>query len=124
MNIDNPIWWSIIILNFFGYLTFRLGSSKKGSLSPIIEFIGGSVLLLSFILMFFKFGIIEVIILVVIFLFPITLFNEVLIFKGKLVKRPPVPKTDKEIIEGVMPGITKESKETKEYFATRFKDED
>lgn len=59
----------------------------------------------------FVFGIKEVVILVVIFMFPITLLNEFLFYKGKLVKRQDESvQNDLKMLEELMPGITKEGK--------------
>lgn len=115
MHINNLGWWLIIILNFAGYFIFRFGSSKNGILSPLVEFIGGTILLISFVLMGFVFGMKEVVILIIIFMLPITLLNEFLFYKGKLIKRQDESiQNDLKMLEEIMPGITKEGKKNKE----------
>lgn len=115
MHINNLGWWLIIILNFAGYSIFRFGSSKNGILSPMVEVIGGTILLFSFILMGFTFGFKEIVILIFIFMFPITLLNEFLFYKGKVVKRQDEnAQNDLKMLEEIMPGITRENKKNKE----------
>lgn len=113
MHLNNLSWWLIIIFNLVSYSFFRFGSSKNGVLSPLIEFTGGTLLLASFVLMGFVFGLKEVIVLIVIFMFPVTWLNESLFYKGKLVKRHnDSHQDDLKMIEELMPGITKEDKKS------------
>lgn len=114
MHINNVGWWLIILLNFTGYSVFRFGSSRNGRLSPMVEFVGGTMLLFSFILMGLMFGIKEVVVLIVIFMLPITLLNEFLFYKGKLIKRQDDSvQGDLKMLEELMPGITKEDNKDK-----------
>lgn len=114
MHLNNLGWWLIILLNLIGYSVFRFGSSKNGRLSPVVEFMGGTILIASFILMGLIFGIKEVLILIIIFMLPITLLNELFLYKGKLVKRQDdSAQGDLKMLEELMPGITKEENKDK-----------
>ena len=78
---SNLSWWLIIALNFIGFFIFMfgmiLGASYKiniGKEHPIfvlLEFFGGVVTSISFIIMFLSFGIVAGLIFILIF-FPIT----------------------------------------------------
>jgi hypothetical protein len=122
MHLNSSSWWLIFILNFLGYFIFRFGSSKNGKLSPVVEFIGGSLLITSFFFMGFIFGLIEVVFLIIIFMLPITLINEALFFRGKLVKRQEDSvQNDREILEEVMPSIIKRDKSFKTWLDNEIK---
>ena len=49
-------WWLIIVANVLGYFVLRFGIISRGLKREIIQFFGGTVLLISFILMFAFFG--------------------------------------------------------------------
>ncbi|XOA43056.1 MAG: hypothetical protein ACKKMO_01110 [Candidatus Nealsonbacteria bacterium] len=78
MHFTDLHWWLIIILNFIGYLIFLFGvkANKEDSLrqpfAEIIEFFGGTTVFISFVLMFWLFGIVNGLMLILIFWFVIT----------------------------------------------------
>ena len=73
MFFSNLHWWLIIVLNFVGFIIFSFGLKLnkkdliKKPLAEIIEFFGGIIILASFALMFWLFGIISGLILIPIF---------------------------------------------------------
>lgn len=76
--------WVIIFLNTIGYFIFRFGMVSRGYLKDLltlIEFVGGTILLGSFILMFYYFGLKNGLLLIPIFWFITTPIVEVLIGK-------------------------------------------
>ena len=81
MNINNFSWWLIIILGLISYFIFRYGMTSRGNLKEIISFLGGILLLLSFILMFLLFGIKSGVIYILIFWVVITPINEIILQK-------------------------------------------
>lgn len=97
IKLQNINWWLIVLGNLIGYFLYRFGSSKNGILSPLVEFIGGSILVVTFMVMWFQFGFIAVIGLIIIFMFPITIICEIMFFKGKLIKRQDDHISDKKI---------------------------
>lgn len=78
-------WWSIIALNFVGYFGLRFGMVSRGASRKKIEFVGGLILSLSFILMFIFEGIKSGLILIPIFWIVVTPIIELLI--GKIDKK-------------------------------------
>lgn len=85
MHFTNLHWWLIIILNFIGYfiLLFGLRANTKDSLRhplvEIIKFLGGTIVFISFVLMFWFFGIVSLIILILAFWFVITPIVRILV---------------------------------------------
>ncbi len=78
MNLSSLQWWLIVIINLIGYLIFLSGLKSslvdylRRPISEAIEFIGGVIIVISFIAMFWIFGIIGGLILIAIFWFIIT----------------------------------------------------
>jgi cellobiose-specific phosphotransferase system component IIC len=85
MNFYNLQWWLIIIINLIGYLIFLFGLKSikvdflRKHISEAIEFIGGVMVLISFIAMFWIFGIRSGLILIPIFWFVTTPISRLLI---------------------------------------------
>jgi cellobiose-specific phosphotransferase system component IIC len=85
MNFSNLQWWLIIIINLIGHLIFLFGLKSikvdylRWPFSEIIEFMGGVMVAISFVIMFWVFGIIDVLILMAIFWFIITPITRLLI---------------------------------------------
>ncbi len=82
MFYQNIIWWFILLIGFIGYFTFRFGIISRGSKKDLIEFIGGTILAISFVAMFFlgwRIGLLYILI----FWFVITPINEIIISKIK-----------------------------------------
>lgn len=57
MHFDNPTWWLIVFWNILSYCIYGLGQLKSGSLKEILQFVGGILLIASFVSMFILFGI-------------------------------------------------------------------
>jgi len=85
MHLTDIHWWLIIVLNFIGYLLFSFGLkiSKReilrNYLAEIIEFTGGIVVFTSFALIFWFFGTISGLMLILIFWFVIIPIVRILI---------------------------------------------
>lgn len=103
-------WWFVIVANVLGYFILRFGVISRGAKREIIQFFGGTVLVVSFILMFVFFGIKAGLVLIPIFGLVITPTVELII--GRVNKklfgdRRPVEHLDKSkkknVIEGVGP---------------------
>ncbi len=56
MNINNFYWWLLVLLNFASYLIYSFGNISRGNSKILIQFAGGALFVLSFILMFVLFG--------------------------------------------------------------------
>lgn len=85
--VDTLGWWLLIFLNLLGYFLLRFGMSSRGiavNALTIIEFIGGICLTVSFVLMFWKFGVKHGLILIPIFWFVVTPVVEITI--GRIFK--------------------------------------
>jgi len=83
MQINNLDWLLIVILNFFAYFVFRFGGISKGDSKEIIEFIGGTLILISFVWMFISKGLLSGVVLIIIFWVIVTPITEILIERIK-----------------------------------------
>jgi len=127
MNVNNFGWWSIVFFNQISYVVFRFGMISWGSANKVVEFLGGTFVLISFVLMFLIYGIKSGLMLVPIFWFIVTPIGELLIsfvkkkvygerrhrLEEKYGELDSYQKTDRDLIEEVMPGIFENDKKFK-----------
>lgn len=83
MYLKDIYWWLIVFFNTISYFTFRFGVISKGRSNVIVEFVGGTLILASFILMFIFYGLKAMLILIPIFWFFSTPIVEIIISKLK-----------------------------------------
>ena len=96
MPLNNLVWWLIILLNLLGYFMFRFGIISRGHLRSPIEFLGGTLLTISFIVMFILFGFKSGLILIPIFWIITTPLTEISV--GRIYKTL-YGKSDKRIAD-------------------------
>ena len=128
MNVNNFGWRSIVFLNQVSYVIFRFGMISWGSANKVVGFLGGTFVLISFVLMFLIYGTKSGLMLVLIFWFIVTPIGELLTsfikrriygerrhkLEAKYGEFDSYQKTDRDLLEEVMPGIFENDKKFKE----------
>lgn len=79
MSLNDLSYALIYILTGLSYFLFRFGMISRGNLKEYIEFLGGLLLLISFVLMFIFFGWKNTGILIIVFIVGITPLGELLL---------------------------------------------
>lgn len=112
---ENPSFWLVALLNASGYLIFRLGMIHLRAVSgTLIEFVGGVLILASFILMFLTNGVWAGLILIPIFWFVVTPVVEIIL--ESVAKRRGMTVREAEIKSELIKGITERNTEIERGF--------